>query len=53
MTSGSKELYGVLAVAEVPRDLAPRVLERGLYLARLGSTVELAVPDDFEPGSYQ
>ncbi len=48
-----KRLYGVLAVAEVPPPLVSRVLDQGIYLARLGSTVELAVPDDFEPRSYQ
>ncbi len=48
-----KKLYGVLAVAEVPPPLVSKVLDQGIYLARLGSAVELAVPDDFEPRSYQ
>ncbi len=48
-----KKLYGVLAVAEVPPALVSKVLDRGIYLARLGSTVDLAVPDDFEPRSFQ
>ncbi len=48
-----KKLYGILAVAEVPQALAGKALDQGLYLARLGSTVELAVPEGFEPRSFQ
>ena len=48
-----KKLYGVLAAADVSKEVAAKALERGLYLARLGTTVELAVPDDFEPRSFQ
>ena len=48
-----KKLYGVLAVADVSKEVAAKALERGLYLARLGTTVELAVPDDFKPHSFQ
>ena len=48
-----KKLYGVLAAADVSKDMASKALERGLYLARLGTTVELAVPDDFKPRSFQ
>ena len=48
-----KELYGILAVVDASEDLRARVLERGLYLARIsGEVFELQVPEAFEPRSF-
>lgn len=49
-----KKLYGILAVVDAPDELQQRVLDHGLYLARIhGDTFELQVPDGFEPRSFQ
>lgn len=49
-----KKLYGILAVVDAPDDLARRVLDHGIYLARIRDDVFiLDVPEDFEPRSFQ
>ncbi len=49
-----KKLYGILAAVAMPEDLAKKVLDHGIYLARMsGDSFELAVPDDFQPHSFQ
>lgn len=49
-----KELYGIVAAVDIPEDVRQRVLNEGLYLARIADdTFELQVPDDFVPRSFQ
>lgn len=49
-----KKLYGILACVDAPEDLQRRVLDHGIYLARIHDDLfELQVPEDFEPRSFQ
>ncbi len=48
-----KTFYGVLAAVDVPEELEQRVLEQGIYLAKIhGDLFELAVPEGFEPRGF-
>lgn len=51
---GEKKLYGILAAVDYPADLAARVLQEGLYLARVhDEEFELVVPPKgFRPRSF-
>lgn len=49
-----KKLYGILAFVDAPEDLQRRVLEHGIYLARIHDDLfELQVPEGFEARSFQ
>ena len=48
-----KKLYGILAAVHIPEALRQRVLEQGLYLARIHDDLfELQVPDNFQPRRF-
>ena len=48
-----KKLYGILAAVDIPESLRLRILEQGLYLARIHEDLfELQVPDDFRPRRF-
>ena len=48
-----KKLYGILAAVHIPEALRQRVLEQGLYLARIHDDLfELQVPDNFQPQRF-
>ena len=49
----AKKLYGILAAVHIPEALRQRVLEQGLYLARIHDDLfELQVPDNFQPRRF-
>ena len=49
----NKKLYGILAAVHIPEALRQRVLEQGLYLARIHDDLfELQVPDNFLPRRF-
>jgi len=48
-----KKLYGILAAVHIPESLRQRVLDQGLYLARIHDDLfELQVPEDFQPRRF-
>ena len=48
-----KDLYGILTVVDVNRDILKRVYANGIYLARLhDETFTLQVPKGFKPKNY-
>jgi hypothetical protein len=48
-----KRLYGILAAVDAPEDVRKKVLQEGIYLARVhDGHFELQVPDSFEPRAY-
>jgi len=48
-----KKLYGVLAAVDAPEEVRRRVLQAGIYMARVhDGHFELQVPDDFQPQAY-
>ncbi len=48
-----KTLYGILAAVDVPDELEKRVLNQGIYLAKIhGDLFELVLPDGFEPRGF-
>ena len=48
-----KKVYGILAVVDAPESLSHRVLEAGLYLARIhDGQFEIQVPGDFQPRPF-
>jgi hypothetical protein len=48
-----KKVYGILAAVDIPEDLQRRVLQEGIYLARIhDETFEIRVPDSFQPRAY-
>jgi hypothetical protein len=48
-----KKLYGILAAVDIPEELRPRVLDRGIFLARIhGDLFELQVPEGFAAKSF-
>ncbi|MEB3188898.1 MAG: DUF3782 domain-containing protein [Snowella sp.] len=48
-----KQLYGVLASVDLSNDLRTKILQEGLYVARIHDQVfELDIPDNFQPQSY-
>ena len=48
-----KKIYGILAVVDAPEDLRDKVLQDGIYLARIhDGQFELQVPDSFQPRAF-
>lgn len=48
-----KKLYGILAAVDIPKELKPKVLAQGLYLARIHDDVfELETPEGFRGKSF-
>jgi hypothetical protein len=48
-----KKVYGVLAAVHIPKTLCEKILDEGLYLARIhDSQFELQVPDGFRPRAF-
>ncbi|MFL6198892.1 MAG: DUF3782 domain-containing protein [Thermoanaerobaculia bacterium] len=48
-----KKLYGVLAAVDAPEEVRRRVLQAGIYMARVhDGHFELQVPDDFQPQAF-
>lgn len=48
-----KTLYGILAAVDVPEDLEKRVLQQGIFLAKIhGDLFELVMSDDFAPRGF-
>jgi hypothetical protein len=48
-----KKVYGILAAVDAPDPVREKVLQEGIYLARIhDGEFELQVPDDFQPHAY-
>ena len=48
-----KRLYGILASVDLSNELRTKILQEGLYVARIHDQVfELDVPDNFQPRIY-
>ena len=48
-----KRLYGILASVDLSNELRTKILQEGLYVARIHDQVfELDVPDNFQPRTY-
>ncbi len=48
-----KKLYGILAVVDLSPELREKILQEGLYVARIHDQVfELDIPDNFQPRLY-
>ena len=48
-----KKVYGILAVVYIPEGLREKVLQEGIYLARIhDGQFELEVPRNFEPRAF-
>ena len=48
-----KQLYGILASVDLSNKLRTKILQEGLYVARIHDQVfELDVPDNFQPRTY-
>lgn len=48
-----KKIYGILAAVDAPEDIRQKVLQEGIYLARIhDEEFELEVPEDFKPRAY-
>jgi hypothetical protein len=48
-----KKIYGILAAVDAPEEVRQKVLQEGIYLARVhDGHFELQVPDDFQPRAY-
>jgi hypothetical protein len=48
-----KQLYGILASVDLSNELRTKILQEGLYVARIHDQVfELDVPDNFQPRIY-
>lgn len=48
-----KKVYGILAAVDAPDGLRSKVLQEGIYLARIhDGQFELQVPDDFQPRAF-
>jgi hypothetical protein len=48
-----KKLYGILAAVNLPNGLREKILQEGLYFARIHDEVfELDIPDNFQPQLY-
>ncbi|MCA2692290.1 MULTISPECIES: DUF3782 domain-containing protein [unclassified Microcystis] len=48
-----KKLYGILAVVDLSPELREKILQEGLYVARIHDQVfELDIPDNFQPQTY-
>ncbi|MEI6429440.1 MAG: endonuclease NucS domain-containing protein, partial [Pseudanabaena sp. ELA607] len=49
----SKTVYGILAAVDITEDLKEKVLQEGLYVARISDdTFAMDTPDDFEPKTW-
>lgn len=52
-THRDKKIYGILAAVDAPEDIRQKVLQEGIYLARIhDEEFELEVPEDFTPRAY-
>ena len=48
-----KKLYGILAAVDLSSELREKILQEGLYVARIHDQVfELDIPDNFQPQPY-
>ncbi len=48
-----KKLYGILAAVDLSPELREKILQEGLYVARIHDQVfELDIPDSFQPQTY-
>ena len=48
-----KRLYGILASVDLSNELRTKILQEGLYVARIHDQVfELDIPDNFQPRTY-
>jgi hypothetical protein len=48
-----KQLYGILASVDLSNKLRAKILQEGLYVARIHDQVfELDIPDNFQPRTY-
>jgi hypothetical protein len=48
-----KKLYGILAAVDLSNELREKILQEGLYVARIHDQVfELDIPDNFHPQPY-
>ena len=48
-----KQLYGILASVDLSNELRTKILQEGLYVARIHDQVfELDIPDNFQPRTY-
>ena len=48
-----KRIFGILAAVDAPPDLRERVLQEGIYLARIhDEEFELDVPKNFKPRAF-
>jgi len=48
-----KKLYGILAAVDLSPELREKILQEGLYVARIHDQVfELDIPDNFQPQPY-
>jgi hypothetical protein len=48
-----KKLYGILAAVDLSNELREKILQEGLYVARIQDQVfELDIPDNFQPQPY-
>ncbi|MFN6306154.1 MAG: DUF3782 domain-containing protein [Microcystis sp.] len=48
-----KKLYGILAAVDLSPELREKILQEGLYVARIHDQVfELDIPDNFQPQTY-
>ena len=48
-----KKLYGILAAVDLSNELREKILQEGLYVARIHDQVfELDIPDNFQPRLY-
>jgi RecB family endonuclease NucS len=50
---GHKTVYGILAAVDIAENVKAKVLEEGLYFARISDdTFALDTPDDFQPKTW-
>ncbi|MCA2684256.1 MAG: DUF3782 domain-containing protein, partial [Microcystis sp. M038S2] len=48
-----KKLYGILAAVDLSPELREKILQEGLYVARIHDQVfELDIPDNFQAQTY-
>lgn len=48
-----KTIFGILAFADAPEDVCDRILDAGIYLARIqDGQFEIQVPPDFRPRAF-
>lgn len=49
-----KKIYGILAAVDIPEDVREKVLQEGIYLARIhDGQFEVQVPEGFQPRAFQ